>query len=59
MPPQTTIPPLRTDFSAAKTSCPTGAKMIAASNSLGGSSSELPAQTACSQSVVRQRHQLE
>ncbi len=45
MPPQTTIPPLRTAASARGTSAPTGAKMIAASSGSGGVSSEPPAQT--------------
>ncbi len=35
MPPQTTRPPLRTAASAAGTSAPTGAKMIAASSGFG------------------------
>ena len=36
MPAQTTRPPLRTAFSAAGTSAPTGAKMIAQSSGSGG-----------------------
>ena len=46
MPPQTTTPPLRTARSAAGTSAPTGAKMIAASSARGGVASEPPAHTA-------------
>ena len=42
----TTTPPLRTARSAAGISAPTGAKMIAASSSSGGRSSELPVQAA-------------
>ena len=37
MPPQTTRPPFFTALSAAGTSAPTGAKMIAASSGSGGS----------------------
>ena len=44
IPAQTTRPPLRTTFSAAGTSAPTGAKMIAASSWCGGASSEEPVQ---------------
>ena len=46
MPPQTTVPPFATARSASGTCAPTGAKRIAASNGAGGSSVELPAQTA-------------
>ena len=46
MPPHTTTPPLRTARSAAGTSAPTGAKMIAASSACGGVASEPPAHTA-------------
>ena len=46
MPAQTTVPPLRDGRSAAGTSAPTGAKMIAASSCAGGASSDPPAQTA-------------
>ena len=49
MPPQTTRPPFFTALSAAGTSAPTGAKMIAASSGSGGVSSEPPAQTAPSE----------
>ena len=35
MPPHTTTPPLRTALSAAGTSAPTGAKMMAASSGVG------------------------
>ena len=45
IPPQTTRPPLRTARSAAGTSSPTGAKMMAASKSIGGLSSEPPVHT--------------
>ena len=44
IPPQTTVPPLRTARSAAGTSSPTGAKISAASSGRGGASSEPPAQ---------------
>ena len=43
IPAQTTTPPFATAASAAGTSAPTGAKMIAASSSSGGLSVELPA----------------
>ena len=46
MPPQTTWPPLDSIASAAGTSVPTGAKMITASSSENGVSSEPPAQVA-------------
>ena len=46
IPPHTTMPPLRTARSAAGTSAPTGAKMIAASSGCGGASSEPPAHAA-------------
>src|SRR5262245_23836764 len=46
MPAQTTRPPLATARSATGTSAPTGAKMIAASSSSGGSVSEPPAHSA-------------
>jgi hypothetical protein len=46
MPPHTTMPAGPTAASAAGTSEPTGAKMIAASSGCGGASSEAPAQTA-------------
>ena len=49
MPPQTTRPPLRTAASAAGTSAPTGAKMIAASSGSGGVSSDPPAHSAPSE----------
>ena len=55
MPAQTTRPPLRTARSAAGTSAPTGAKMIAASSGSGGGSSESPAQTAPSARAKRLR----
>ena len=46
MPAQTTVPPRSTARSAAGTSAPTGAKMIAASSVSGGALSEPPAQAA-------------
>src|ERR1017187_10360248 len=42
MPPQTTRPPLRTAFSAAGTSAPTGAKIMAASSRSRGARSQPP-----------------
>src|SRR5210317_1195922 len=53
MPPQTTVPPLRTARNAARTSGPTGAKMIAASSSTGGRVSEPSAHTAPSSRAKR------
>src|SRR5438093_1047538 len=49
MPAQTTVPPFTTARSAAGTSAPTGAKMIAASSGSGGEASLAPgpAKTAC------------
>jgi hypothetical protein len=49
MPPQMTRPPFFTALSAAGTSAPAGAKMIAASSSSGGASSDPPAQIAPSE----------
>jgi hypothetical protein len=46
IPAHTTRPPLQTALSAAGTRAPTGAKMMAASISSGGCSSEAPAQVA-------------
>ena len=46
MPPHTTVPPGRTAASAAGTSAPTGAKMMAASSATGAGASESPAHTA-------------
>ena len=42
IPAQTTLPPLTTARSAAGTSAPTGANMIAASRAIGGVSSDPP-----------------
>ena len=46
MPAQTTTPPLAVAFKAAGTSCPAGAKMIAASSSSGPGPIESPAHSA-------------
>lgn len=46
MPAQTTISPLRVDCNAMGTRSPAGAKIMAASSSVGGLSKELPAHLA-------------
>jgi len=53
MPAQTTTPPGATARSAAGTSAPAGAKMIAASSGTGGGSSDGPAQAAPSEHAKR------
>jgi len=53
MPAHTTVPPLTTARSAAGTSGPAGAKMMAASSGSGGGASEVPAHSAPNPSAKR------